>query len=240
MKATKIILIIALVLALAWLVYKPDFEPAITSLTIFISVIGVFVTNKVKAKIGSTVVTISSSSELTKHWDHLRYSFIREDYIHPKIIEELQSGLADIGEPVVGINLIEANSSNRFCGNINIISTETHPIVSCAADGTIIRYQYIATSKSGIHILHTFESGGGSGVFHRVLFLTVEQDEGINFEDGKVVKKDRIVIRSLGSISLGDRYQGNILYKKNTLYIDKDTKEFGETAINKKLKIRVK
>ena len=75
--------------------------------------------------------------------------------------------------------------------------------------------------------------GGGSGVFGAVLLLAFDQDRCLDPESsGQPVARDRILIKILGQVSLGDRYCGEILYKDGLLIVGPDEGLFqrGEAA----------
>ena len=49
-------------------------------------------------------------------WQHLKHSFVREEYVHPLIVQELIGWLSDVGQPIVAVDIGLANRSNRFHG----------------------------------------------------------------------------------------------------------------------------
>jgi len=66
--------------------------------------------------------------------------------------------------------------------------------------------------------------GGGSGIFMRLIFIVIETDESFNYdyENENISKKQRINIKTLGCVSLGDRYDGDLIYENGYLKIGKD------------------
>ena len=56
-------------------------------------------------------------------------------------------------------------------------------------------------------------------IFCNILLVTVSNDSTINYENGKYIKESRLVIKKIGSLLLGDRYEGNIQYKFGFLSI---------------------
>lgn len=51
--------------------------------------------------------------------DHpVRFSFCRDEYVHPLIVRELIGWISDRHETIVGVDLEAANRSNRFFGDV--------------------------------------------------------------------------------------------------------------------------
>lgn len=189
---------------------------------------------------GRTTLVIESPSDLSKSWKHLKYSFFREEFINPLIINDLIGWLSDTGQQIVSVNIDKSNKSNRYFGEIETKTIDGGVVIEATDGEESFTYHYIGTSNSGIHILHTTYSGGGSGVFHTIALVTIEQDSGINFENDTLIKTSRLLLRIIGSIGIGDRYGGKISYKNNILSIGIDKKHFGETVIKNKISLIIK
>ena len=192
----------------------------------------------------SGLLNISLSGKtISKNWDNLQYSFYKSEYIHPKIIEDMSGWLSDTGELVVTVNLLDANDSNRYYGEVKVenIENEPYPYVYFEGNDESFGYQYIGTSESGIHVLYTSNWGGGSGVFKKLMFFTFEEDEGIgeDHETSEVTKHVRINLKYLGYISLGDRYKGELQLKDGLLKIGKDEGWFSDRYETKERHIRL-
>ena len=82
-------------------------------------------------------------------------------------------------------------------------------------------YQYIGCSFSGVHIIRTWSNEGGSGTFCNILLVTLSTDTTVEIYSNKSIKSERFLIKKIGTISLGDRYKGNISYRFCFLSIDK-------------------
>ena len=198
------------------------------------------------------VLTLSGAEKVVSNGlDKLQYSFFRNELIHPKIIEDMLGWMSDTGDQVVSVNLIDANHCNRYSGKVQVQNNdgEKYPYVfyeeNKESEGyqyTIsFGYQYIGTSDSGIHVLYTSSSGGGSGIFKSLIFLTLEKDEGIvyDYDKSRISKQARINLKSLGSMSLGDRYFGDLQLKNGLLKIGKDKGRFSETEESKDVFIQL-
>lgn len=180
------------------------------------------------------------------------YAFNHTPYINPKIIRDLLPSLADSGEPPATINLVESQSSNRYCCKRDIkiraiagknpyvyieekerdqVSGEFgYKYIEKTTSGFHVSeefgYQYIGKTTSGVHVLLTSWSGGGSGVFKDLIFVTIEYDRtGITPDQKSMLKrstKKRLLIKRLGRINMGDRWYGELRIINNKLFIGKD------------------
>ena len=166
---------------------------------------------------------------------YARYSFKKPPFVHPKIIDDLTGQLSDTGDQVVAINLLDSQNSNRYFGEF-IVNQEEYsrgrswPWV-ISFDGVdngksgygstpFYAYRYLGATKSGIDVLHTKFSGGGSAVFHNVILISVKWDAGVEYSDMRVSNashkaanpefRERELIWLVGRISLGDRWEGNL------------------------------
>ncbi len=162
---------------------------------------------------------------------HATYSFKKAPFVHPKIVGDLVGGLADTGHLVVAINLLDAQDSNRYFGDV-FVTPQTDPLVPPwpavysvddePSGGNWGReryaYQFVGTTQSGLDVLHQTYSGGGSGVYNRLVFVRIEADHGVEYpllsdsQRGAVWPefRHREVIRLVGMIPLGDRWQGTV------------------------------
>ena len=166
--------------------------------------------------------------------DSLRYSFTRPEFVHPLILRELLGHISDAYETITGVDVLTANQSNRFFGTFNVSTQGSKTCVRWRAweqslqsdsieHGCSFSYSHIATSESGIELVECHDCGGGSGVFGRVGLFSWERDLGL---DGCIneasASKERLILKLLGSISLGDRYGGEITYENGVLVIGPD------------------
>lgn len=219
--AYKIITVLALTLSFGWLISDPGFEPLIA---ILIS-LAAYLRDEVYGFIGSNFLTLTPKSSIIKNLTNSKFSFINSEFINPKIVEDLEGWISDTGDQIVSINISDSNSSNRYFGEISIEETTKYPIVKNKNDSAYFAYQYVGCSLSGIHIVQTWDSGGGSGIFCGIIFLILSNDKTLSFEEKSLIKKDRYIIKKIGAVPLGDRYNGQIRYRYGLLSIapDKNT-----------------
>lgn len=241
----NILTLVVLIGAIIWFIVSPGFEAGITILTSLIATIGLLLSNPItEADEKDIILSLKvSDRDVGKYWNHLKYSFFRDELIHPKIIQDLQGSLADIGEQVVAINLLDSQDSNRYFGEIKIRSIENsnYPYVYSEDGKESFGYNYIGTSSSGIHVLRTSECGGGSGIFMSLMFLVLETDESIKYDYDQDIlnKRQRINLKTLGLLSLGDRYDGEITLNNGILKIGKDVGWFASRRKSKDKYIRL-
>lgn len=158
-------------------------------------------------------------------------SFDKEPFINPKIIHDLTTWLADTGNQVVAIDLLDAQNSNRYFCELKIEHIRNkNPIISYQdEDGETFAYQLIGKTETNIYVLRTCEYGQGSGVFEELLFVKLEKEKFINYSPNTAslnLTSERLVIKKLGSIPLGDRYDGEIKIEGDKLFIEKDENNF--------------
>ena len=169
---------------------------------------------------------------------HATYSFKTAPFVHPKIVNDLVGSLSDSGDQVVAINLLDSQDSNRYFGEVAVApqldpATPSWPWVYSVDgeendDKTLgelwgrpwYAYRYLGSTQSGLDVVHARYSGGGSGIFNRVVFTRTEMDRGVDYPLLREVEsrtaaarpevRDRELIRLVGKIPLGDRWLGTV------------------------------
>ena len=156
--------------------------------------------------------------------DNGRYSFVRQEFIHPLIIRELLGWISDRRETTVSIDISSANQSNRFYGEFNVNDRNGRSWVEWVGSGReFFMYSHVATSPSGVEMVECYDCSGGSGVFGSVGLFSFERDRALGKdEEGKLNTRERYILKILGSIALGDRYGGEISYVDGFLMIGSD------------------
>lgn len=178
--------------------------------------------------IQNTSYVLGKPSAPAPPWEQLRYSFVRDEFVHPLIVRELLGWLSDSAATIVSVDLAAANRSNRFLGESTVQPVNGRVRVGWKnVEGEYFWYAHIATSPSGVHMLECHDCVGGSGVFGSVCLLALEQDRSLYEEgSGKLFTRDRVLLKTLGSITLGDRYTGEISYRGGVLVIGPDESSF--------------
>lgn len=140
--------------------------------------------------------------------DDQAYSFDKPPYIYPGIIYAMTRPLFGDGESQEeSIDLTEPHCSD--CYEVRSIEGG-NPYVFLRYDDKSFDYRYIGQTEDGVHVLHTSYWGGGSGVFKDLMLVTIEEDS------------ERLLIRKLGEITLGDRWSGELSVTGNEIFVGKD------------------
>lgn len=210
----RIINYLAFIGCIIWLLLDQTPEPVVALL---LTIAGFF-RDDIHGVIGKNVFTLTPKNQLIRDLEAARYSFISPEFINPQILDDLSGFLSDTGNQIVSINISESNQSNRYHGDVTVEETDDYPIVTSSADEGWVSYKYIGRSFSGIHLVQAWSSGG-SGVFTDILLVTLSLDSSLESNGLNYSKKPRYVIKLLGSLPLGDRYQGKVKYRFGILSI---------------------
>ncbi|TVR12112.1 MAG: hypothetical protein EA401_09845 [Planctomycetota bacterium] len=163
------------------------------------------------------------------------FFFDRRPFIHPTIIASFSLLMRDYGDQVVAMHLNDRVGSNRDLGDIEVQPREgKHPrIVFDRGDEGFFAYSLVGISDSGAYIVATSESGGGSGVFRSLMVFRLRSDYGIardSAENRLALTRPRTLLYFLGSITLGDRWSGELQVVGNELHIGVDEGWFSRSG----------
>lgn len=212
----KTLNILAFFVSIVWLLIDQSPEPVVVLITTFAG----FFRDDIHGLIGKNIFTLTPKAKLIRDFDSSKYSFINNEFINPRIIEDLIGWLSDIGNQVVTVNITGSNKSNRYFGEITVKdSKNSYPLVTSSYGEGTFSYQYLGTSFSCVHLLQTWCSGGGSGVFCNIAMVTLSMDAVFEQNENVGEKISRFVVKLIGTIPLGDRYQGTLSYKFGILTI---------------------
>lgn len=165
-----------------------------------------------------------------------RYAFHQEKYIHPLVVGAMVGSDPET-ETVCSLNLSSPYLFDLFDNLYRLGGPLDTPKELLEFDvkkrdgrtwveweglhGAFLMYAHVGTSPSGAQIVEFYESGGGTGVFGTVAFFKIETDR--SFPDNK----ERTALNILGTILLGDRYKGRIVYENGVLHIPANESRFG-------------
>jgi hypothetical protein len=177
---------------------------------------------------------LGQTYKIVKH----QYYFNRKPFISPMIIKDLVTWISDEGEQVVAINLPESMGTNRYFGDFEATGGDSNenPVVThtdsaackkspCPFGPPFFSYSLIGKTPSGIYVLLTVDSGGGTGRFENLLLVKLVNSTGLSFDShyhSLVMNRKRLLIKRLKGIPLADSYRGGVGLKGDTLYIGHD------------------
>jgi hypothetical protein len=139
--------------------------------------------------------------------------------IPPEIFRDFGDGdLADTGPIWVTVDVKASIGSNLYFDDIKqdgrwVNQRKTN------SKGEMLEetgYAYYGATENGLLIVLASYSGGGSGDFISLHILDIASSRGFDLE-GKVY--ERINLTNIGSIALGDRWDGEIAIEKNTVRV---------------------
>ena len=178
-------------------------------------------------------VAVEEDGSIAQHWEHLKYSFSRPEYVHPKIIDALHGAFADIDTSIVHVDLISGNDSNHFLGDVYVedrANGETWVMSRGTSDIDLEEaycgYRYVGTSDSGIHVLHAEHCPGGTAVLESLLLVTLRTDQAIDlgFDDSPKLRS-RVLLAHVGTIAIRRSVDREITFSNGRLAV-----QYGEDA----------
>ena len=207
---------LAFIGCIIWLFIDASPEPVV----VLLMSIAAFFRDEIHGVIGKNIFSLTPKSKLVRDFELSKFSFINPNWINPRILEELCGWISDTGDQIVSININKSNNCNRYFGDISVkeSSNESPIVVSKHSDGWF-SYQYLGCSFSGVHILKTSANTGGSGIFCNIVMVTLSLDTSYEQVDSKGIKSNRFVIKLIGSLPLGDRYEGTPKFRWGVLTI---------------------
>lgn len=206
---------IAFIACVAWLATDPGYEPAVACLVALAAVFR----DEFHGVIGTHLVSLTPRTAPVRNLALARYSFSKPEFVNPMIIGDLYGWISDLGDQIVSVNVPAANESNRYFADITVKDGDLHPIVSARQDESSFTYQYLGCSFSGVHLLRIWSSGGGSGVFCAIMLVTLSAESAVDINLDGVRKVERLIVKKIATIPLGDRYEGKVSYRFGLLTI---------------------
>jgi len=157
------------------------------------------------------------------------YSFFTTPFVNPRLVEDLAVGESDHGDQVLAVNVSDSQRSNRYFGDAEVRrDAGKNPYVFYRKDDEEFGYRHIGRTTSGVDVLLTTSSAGGSGVFMNLMLVTLRlESSGMSpelvLDSGAVsFKRKRLVLKKLGEIGLADRWQGELAVRGNEIVIGKN------------------
>ena len=202
-------------------------------------VAGAFVAGwHLKARGGDAAQETSKTDAAPKH-----PSFRQEEYIHPLGLGVMvNGGVSSLNLSVGYVGILFGKYWLQLGGDDDYGFKEMDKLLGFGfkerdgrswvrwegEHGAYIEYIHIGTSPSGVEIVEYRESGGGTGVFCDVaLFKIATEKTYWHIWQDTPEKEERTILKILGTINLGDRYKGRIVYEDGVLHIPVSEGRFG-------------
>lgn len=129
----------------------------------------------------------------------------RGEPIHPKLVEEFESWLSDDRPPsTVMVDVAAAFGSNEYS---EAVEASERGLLRYASGAAWYGYEHLGQMADGTHVLRTASSGGGSGIFHNLLFVRLREDEARTPTGHRY---GRVLMEVVGHFVLGDRDDGTV------------------------------
>lgn len=177
-------------------------------------------------------VFAQSQTDLRKELAQLNKSFTyRGKAIHPRAIKDLRTWVADPLPGPIAVDVAGTFDTNRYFGDYNI-QENGNVFVDLTQeyleDTGWFSYKHLGRLANGLHVLRTFDNGGGTGVFQSILLVECLID--YEFKDNGQ-RRSLLVLRRRGEFGIGDRYDGEVTVdaKNNRITINADKRNIEKT-----------
>ncbi len=138
--------------------------------------------------------------------------------VHPRVVEKCQIFLSDSGPPaVITVDLLAAvqNDNEYYEPDVKV----RDGMVSCKdREGGEFAYKWLGTVRPGLHVVETFASTGGTGIFMDLYFFRTSIATG---QDDKGPYDQILMTLARTPVILGDRDNGTITVEPGRVIIGK-------------------
>ena len=234
------------VLAATQLPFPPPLLAGVGLVLAFVA--GVFLTLALHpsggVQVGPAPASVSPPEVLTPVPVDPGFSFFREPFIHPLAIKDLSGWVSGVGGHVVAVDLTETDGGYRFSDDFEISRSQGacptirwYDTEAAERRPVYFDYRYIGMTDSRVHVLLTHDSGGGSGVWVQVQFFVLQS--GVGLAAGNTFGPPRVVLSSIGQVSLHDRWAGEVEVHGDEVFIGRNEGWFGEQYPGRERRFRV-
>jgi hypothetical protein len=143
---------------------------------------------------------------------------LRGKPVHPRLIEKFQTFLSDSGPPaVIAVDLLAASQDDNEYYEPDVQVRDGLASIK-ERDGGEFAYKWLGTVRPGLHVVETFASGGGTGIFMDLYFFRTSLATGRN-DQGPY---DQILLTLARTpVILGDRDDAAIKVEPGRVIIGK-------------------
>src|SRR5580765_2459569 len=142
--------------------------------------------------------------------------------IPPSCVYELLGWLSDSAPVVAAVDVEGCAKSNRHSEGRTSRSADgwryEHP--ELLGEGFFC-YWWLGVTPAGTHAVLTADNGGGSGIFYRVLFLTLKKRSYFDQD----APKSRWILSCVGEVAMGDRPRDRAELESGVLVVRPPTGE---------------
>jgi len=140
--------------------------------------------------------------------------------VHPRLVEKFQTFLSDSGPPaVITVDLLAATvNGNEYYDPDVKVQDSVVSVEHKDQEGSSFAYKWLGTVQPGLHVVETFYSGGGTGVFMDLYFFRIYRATGRD-EKGPYAQILMTLVRT--PVILGDRDDTTIKVEPGRVIIGK-------------------
>ena len=140
--------------------------------------------------------------------------------VHPRLVEKFQTFLSDSGPPaVITVDLLAATiNGNEYYEPDVKVQDGVVSVEHKDPEGSGFAYKWLGTVRPGLHVVETFASGGGTGVFMDLYFFRTSTATG---QDEKGPYDEVLMTLARTPVILGDRDDGTIKVEPGRVIIGK-------------------
>ena len=136
--------------------------------------------------------------------------------VPPALVHEFDPWLSDDRAPIkVTVNVSAAFDSNEYFGEVS--RDKTGLVSAKTRDGGTYSYRRLGVLPGQVHVLRTFDSGGGSGEFQALLFVQFHLSKAY-LADG-LRKENQLFMTVLRRYPLGDRDTASVVVEKGKVVV---------------------
>jgi len=168
------------------------------------------------------ILAASLPAQAADALEELRASFtIRGKPVPPEVFGDFGDAMMSDNRPVVvGIDATAAIDSNRYADPIKRNGAwveQVKPQNTGIFGAETESYQFVGHTANGLLVLLTSWSGGGTGVFYTLHVVDAAWTNAFD-EDGS--RSRRLVLTTVRTYILGDRWQGGVTISGNAVRIE--------------------